>query len=801
MNLVFPAAFLANTFAVTGLMIVLGLTGQPELAADFGIVHAATVALLHAFSGNARSIILNPGSTIPVATVFATRVTLLLPLGLLSWMLSSHLADVDALLALILVFRRCAEWIAEPHLSAMELHNERGPVARFVALQIVLSLLCAVWLVADLPQPVPVLAAWASSPLWLSFSFMLRQTSGSIASGRGMLQLLPHFGSTAIIGISVYVFRLLLLLLVGKAVAGDLYTAFAIGGLLGSVFAQALGPTLALQETRGGRSPRWLGVLLGTAALVGLALCAATLLEPALLEGGGKSVAFWMATGMSLIGGSLMVVAQRIRLRILQHHADQDVFGPDVLANILIVAAVPYLYYLAGGNALAGLYLISALLSLVFYWSAEAGGAFFERVAPLRKPIALLLLFPLFFQLAGQVFRAPMHDYDASGNLMLLPIPLSVIACYGGIVLLGGYARARLSLTVIFATFTLMLVSSAMLTYSGGGQEQAKLILLIQFVLPMFALVLGQIFREDVAHERMLAETFLVVLVLLVPLQLLMTWLQGKLVVTSYLYLFSIHQNLQYVPSVFVAAYLFVLYSLWQIPQRRTLLAVLGLMMAVYVASAVSTLGMLALAGGLAGFTIHALFRKDKASPLAMLSVAVIVLMIGYFSMASGRTIFAAKYQLAEPVSQNAVALPHNVQERLGYWKFFSNAIFSNAHTAILGHPAPPDRNQMRSAHNYFLDFAYNFGLLALLPLLGLIAFTMFRVWALRRHILDSPPLLGLTLAAAYLVLLDNMLKVGMRQPYPGIMTFFLWGLLLSHLQTPGGNHHRGSPSVMERTS
>lgn len=791
MNFVFPAAFLANTFAVTGLMIVLGVTGQPELAADFGIVHAATVALLHAFSGNARSIILNPGSTIPVATVVATRATLLLPLGLLSWLLSSHLAGVEALLALILVLRRCAEWIVEPHLSVMERHNEQRPVAHFVVLQSLLSLLCAVWVVTDLPQQALVLAVWASSPLWFSFSFLLRQRFGIVASGRGVLQLLPHFGSTAIIGISVYVFRLLLLLLVGKAVAGDLYTAFAIGGLLGSVFAQALGPTLALQEARGGQAPRWLGVLLGSTALGGLALCAVTLLEPALLESSGKSVAFWMATGMSLIGGSLMVVAQRIRLRMLQHHADQDVFGPDVLANILIVAAVPYLYYLAGGNALAGLYLISALLSLVFYWSAKAGSTFFERVAPLRKPIALLLLFPLFFQLTGQVFRAPMHDYDAGGNLMMLPIPLSVIACYGGIVLLGGYARARLSLTVIFATFTLMLVSSAMLVYSGGGQEQAKLILLIQFVLPMFALVLGQIFRENVTHERMLAQTFLGVLALLVPLQLLATWLQGKLVVTPYLYLFSIHQNLQYVPSVFVAAYLFVLYSLWHIPQRRTLLAVLGLMMAVYVASAVSTLGMLALAAGLAGFTIHTTFREGKASRLAMLSVAIVVLMIGYFSMASGKTIFAAKYQLAEPVSQNAVALPHNVQERLGYWKFFSNAILSDAHTAILGHPAPPDRNQIRSAHNYFLDFAYNFGLLALLPLLGLIAFTALKIWALRRHILESSPLLGLTVAVAYLVLLDNMIKVGMRQPYPGIMTFFLWGLLLSHLQAPNSNRQQ----------
>ena len=28
------------------------------------------------------------------------------------------------------------------------------------------------------------------------------------------------------------------------------------------------------------------------------------------------------------------------------------------------------------------------------------------------------------------------------------------------------------------------------------------------------------------------------------------------------------------------------------------------------------------------------------------------------------------------------------------------------------------------------------------------------------------------------------MLKVGMRQPYPGIITFFIWGLLIARLST-----------------
>ena len=38
--------------------------------------------------------------------------------------------------------------------------------------------------------------------------------------------------------------------------------------------------------------------------------------------------------------------------------------------------------------------------------------------------------------------------------------------------------------------------------------------------------------------------------------------------------------------------------------------------------------------------------------------------------------------------------------------------------------------------------------------------------------------------AVAFFVLIDNFLKVGFRQPYPGILMFFLWGVLLTRLST-----------------
>jgi|GEM_PF-4791822 len=56
--MVFPMAIMANTFAMMLVMIGLSLFGKLALAADFGLVHGATVALFYAFSGNARSLIL-----------------------------------------------------------------------------------------------------------------------------------------------------------------------------------------------------------------------------------------------------------------------------------------------------------------------------------------------------------------------------------------------------------------------------------------------------------------------------------------------------------------------------------------------------------------------------------------------------------------------------------------------------------------------------------------------------------------------------------------------------------------------
>ena len=787
MKYLFPAAFMSNMFAMTGLMIVLGLAGHSEAAADVGIVHGVTVALLFAFSSNARPIILNRATRIKTESILWTRLLLLVPLGVVAFVLSTNLVEVEASLAGALVLRRCVEWIAEIYVCDMELRKDAKRAVLFLLLQIVFMSAVLTWELTDLPMRLLVMFAWATSPLWIRGHLLLGRFSVRSILIEGGVQLLPHFGSTAVIGISTYVFRLMIFVLVGKSTAGDLYTAFAIGGLLGSVFAQAVGPTLVLDEAREAvlRFPSYLKGVMGMMALGGGALFLWGKTIPDQFQWAGKSGFFWTAVGLSLLGGVVMILAQRTRLRLLQHHQDKDVYGPDVLINILIVASVPYLFHLIGKGALPFLYLLSSSLGLVFYGAAKGMSSVTEKLpswdVPVKTAIALLLLFPIFIQLSGTIFVNRSYNFDSAGSLLLLPIPISVLACYGGILLLGSFEKAHLALTVIFLTFVLVFASSATFSFDRRTHEQAKLILMIQYVLPMFGLVLGQQFFSKDDAKTLIAKTGLSVLTVLVPVQLGFTWLYGFVILSPYLFLFSVYQHLQYVPMIFTAIYIFALFALWDVQRYRVALVLLGALMGIYIAASLSILCVGALLLGVLGFAAYKMIYGSNSIKLLVLPALVIGCLVSYIPIMTSSRAFDEKLA-AVSVDSLDVTVPRNVAERIDYWKFYAREVLEDPVTLAFGHATPPDRRQYPSAHNYYLDFAYNFGVIALLPLLGLIVFTLITAFKNWKVVAAAPSLLGLASIVMYIVLVDNSFKVGMRQPYSGILTFFLWGGLLSEM-------------------
>ncbi|MBW3542978.1 MAG: hypothetical protein KY476_22170 [Planctomycetes bacterium] len=798
---VFPLAHGINTFAATGLLVALGLLGRGELAAEIGLGQAAVLLVFLAFSGNARCMALAGSDVISPALLVRSRLVLLTPLSLIAWALCAA-AGVPALVALALILRRCGEWIGELDLSQRELRQDARGATRFLLLQGVLWTMAAALLATQHSLAETALCAWALAPILLSLRFVRSALRAAPSIAFEWVRLLPHFGSTAIVALAVFVFRSLLVLMTPRSMAGELFTAFALGGLWPAVFAAGIGPTLHLLEGSGrGRRLRW-AIWLVTAlwALAG----AVTLV---LVRCGGSpllavhpSVLFWQAVGCSLLGGSVMTVAQRLRIELLQKYS-ADLFGPDVLSNLLVVVSVPAACYVAGRESLPLLYLWNAVLVLGFSasaWCAIRECRWFARISGMATVLVpVLLLCPVFLQPGGGIFHHAGLLYDSQGQLHRLPIPLAVPACYLGLLLLAGYRSSYRTLAFIFFAAALLLLTPLLAGTSDPELLRPKMLLAIQTILPLPALVLGEMYAANERARRWLHHGMLATVAVIVPAQLVASWARGFPILHSDLEVFSIYQHLQYVPVILVSLYLVALFSRFGAGRETWLLVLLAPAVGVYAAASTS---MLALGMAPAGSLIFLwYFRRSHVRTLAALTAALLLtgatsyFMWGLMRSSQYREKYAFALQmigaqellprdLGPSEAQAALTLPRNLADRLECWEHYAGRTFSNAAVLWTGHNQPPPRNQFPSAHSFYLDLAYNFGL----PSAGLfLLLAIYGLWLAARHrvqIRDSADLFGLAIVVAFLVLADNSLKVGFRQPYPGIVSFLLWGLLLGRL-------------------
>lgn len=402
--------------------------------------------------------------------------------------------------------------------------------------------------------------------------------------------------------------------------------------------------------------------------------------------------------------------------------------------------------------------------------------------------IAIGLLFPLFIQISGGVYNNVALVTDSSGLLSKLPLPISIGACFFGLV----FFRKNYRQAMVAVTFIAVLVAAMLLSILFAGEaldiEARKLLLAGQFLLPTMGLVLGQQVHDE---TNAVPTAFMGVLLVLVPFQLMVGWLQGSLTLTHHLYVFSIYQHFQFVPVVFVAAFCLTLVYLWD--RHKVLLRILGVVMGVYALASASFLAI-----GLYIIFVLLFFLRKISRLKADRWVLLLLLGGGFLIATGGATLY---YSIAKH-NNNLIGdqgqylgkfqtlaegrMPVNLQERLGDWKMYGAWITESPRALLFGHVSPPAREVRTSAHNWYLDFTYNFGLISLLPLLALVVYTAFLVRRLRKSLPDE--VFWLAGLVAFMVLVDSSFKVTLRQPYPGIFAYFLWGMLLSRLRPPAAS-------------
>lgn len=779
---------------MTALLLAFGIFGHPEIAADIGLIQGATLALFYAFSANARNLILADPSGSTAIRLLQMRLLLAVPLAATAYVLSVGIGATAAPLAVVLIVRRASEWMGEIALARHERLNQPLFVLQTLLAECLSFAFCLLPLLFDLDLTTAAIP-WACAPLLATRRLNLSWRDGGVPPS--WRSLLPHFGSTAIIGTSVYVFRISIVLLTGKFVAGQLFTAFALGGIIPTVYGQALAPTLAHRFGTAGL-PKWLLSIPAAMLLVAGAISAIAIAEPDWLYSFGRSSMFWLAVGLSIAGGAIMTVAAALRTRLIHRADGREVFGPDLLANVLIATCVPFVYYVLGPKALSGLYALSACLSLAFLFGAgRERGLFARRRLQVLFAVGALLILPVFFQIEGGLFRDADFVFETGGAISRLPIPIGVVVLFGGIALLGNYVAASRTMTVLFFTALLFVMTSLVAAQSNSAQEGAKLILIAQFLLPMFGLILGEMYGASTRRPAFeLAAIW--VLLLIVPAQVVASWMQGYPWLSPKIFIFSIYQHLQYFPMMVVALGLMVTAALWPYARwARIALGALLPLLAIHVVASQSFIAIVALGIGLILFAYAQTGTSQSRITAPLVVVVALMAGVAYWTLVESKWVwtdsdphaktpstqlFSEKLRVG-PEAGGQVVKPLGVTQSVEHWKFYTSGVVESPRTFLLGHAKPPERNVHPSAHNYWLDALYNFGMIAILPLLVLLLWTLRTLWRQRVQVMGNPLLLGTAMAATYLLLGENMLKVGMRQPYPGIITFFIWGLLIARLR------------------
>lgn len=407
--------------------------------------------------------------------------------------------------------------------------------------------------------------------------------------------------------------------------------------------------------------------------------------------------------------------------------------------------------------------------------------------------IGVALLFPLFIQISAGIYISPEAVTDSGGVLSKLPLPIALAACVFGILALARNYRQALPAVMFIGGFSALMGASLLLAGTDTAIQQRKILIGLQFLLPTMGLVLGQLVHDD---KNIIPRAFMWVLLIVVPFQILAGWWQKTLTLTHNLYLFSIYQHFQFVPVIFVLAFCLVVVHFWD--EHKAVLRFLTGVMGIYAIASASFLAIGLYSAFVLVFFLRKLWKLKTGRLIGMtvFGTAIVAagLVIGlYYGIAQKNTSiigdggqYLGKFQtLAEG------KMPVNVVQRLGDWKLYRDWIAESDRTMLFGHVEPPPREVKTSAHNWYLDFAYNFGMVALVPLLTLMGFTA-RLLFLYRKTLPGQTM-WLAALVAFMVLIDSNFKVTLRQPYPGIFAYFLWGLLLTRLRLHAGSATRAS--------
>lgn len=386
----------------------------------------------------------------------------------------------------------------------------------------------------------------------------------------------------------------------------------------------------------------------------------------------------------------------------------------------------------------------------------------------IEKLTPFIIILPIFFSINHGLYNDDLIDTSGHRNIFLKPFPLSFYL----LIPLFFYYYSFKKINIIYSIFILTLFFIFFLNITYFGYTNNKISYFLQIIYPTAGIIIGL----NQKQLNNLKYVFIIIFFIII-LNLLITFSTGYILLRSNLIVFTIYQNLQYVSSMLVSLSFVVLLTNEKFFSKKNEL----IFTSVITFYAICSFNFSNLIICLFGLIIY-FYKNYKSITICFLIISFTMGCI-FFSSKVKLSDQDQKYQYNRNFKTKQLnqlmsgELPNNIKVRLEIYKEFFRKEFE-LKEFLIGKRNLSFLIENKSTHNIFLDYLLINGIF--LPIVFFVVFLYLQISNLK---FKKNKFFYSILFFSFAILIENIFKVSMRQPYTGLIIFYLIGVFLKEFQ------------------
>lgn len=754
-----------NFFSLNILIILLYLFDFTKLVNETALLTSFIVLICQVFSGNSRTLILANKDFINADDVIILRLLFLFPITIFTFVFIYIYDFSDISFASSIVFLVLSQWVYEIYLSKKEIESKKIVYPHFLLSFVTFLLVLVSLFLQNILFLKIIIFTYSIIIFYFSVFYLLsrkRSIPKIIIDIKSLFNILifSSYGSSLSVAVSNFFFRYFLIKLVGEDLSSTLIICFMAGSFPVSMFTHIIGASLFRFKINFRKIFKF--IFLFFACITFLVIL---MISDLLFDINSRALKLneieRLTIGISLIGIYPMMLGLFRRQFYLNNSIRREnFFYLDIIYSLSVILVIPILYIINNENYFSLSFLITGTLSyLIFNFSKILNK---EKII---KVFVFLIPLPIFFSLFDGFKKFSFAIMDKSKfsdqllDFFILPLPISCLVVPFLLISLLSNTKNRTT-TIYFVSLSIF---TALFSLSLSNRFNfSNLLNFVQFYLPTIAIVCGEIIGASKRYYSKYLKYFMIVALTIIISQIISTLTYKTDFLNPDILFLYIYQTEQY--SSLALVFIFFIYIQKILFNKNNIffnykpfLALLILSVYIYLSyNATLYLYFLLYLIFLIAFTKKYIFNYLIFLVFLIFIINKMEINLNLNEILVNRTHWYNTY---------FVEITFSIQNLL-FGSNINNELYINT----------------SGVYNYYLDFVYNFGLASIIPLIILMFLTIKKTYVLRKTFKSDLQNATIFLILIIVLFVDSFLKVSLKQPYIGIIIFFIWGIYFSNL-------------------